>query len=135
MIERVYQGFLSFELHESGIFWNLHQPICPPLTFINLQVFSGCPTLTFMYRHSSFNAVLGLEKNALKVNRVIGKPRYRRSILVLKPQIGEYESLNPCFLEFFTYFIFHTILDIISLAKTNLFEQRFESYNPYHMAN
>ena len=78
---------------------------------------------------------LGLEKNALKVNRVIGKPRYRRSILVLKPQIGEYESLNPCFLEFFTYFIFHTILDIISLAKTNLFEQRFESYNPYHMAN
>ena len=26
IIERVYQVFLSFELHKFGIFWNLHQP-------------------------------------------------------------------------------------------------------------
>ena len=31
-------------------------------------------------------------------NRVKGKPRYRRSILVLKPQNGEYESSKSSFL-------------------------------------
>ena len=30
-------------------------------------------------------------------NRVKGKPRYRRSNLVLKPQNGEYESLKAMF--------------------------------------
>ena len=34
-------------------------------------------------------------------NRVKGKSRYRRSILVLKPQNGEFESSKSTFLHFF----------------------------------
>ena len=34
-------------------------------------------------------------------NRVKGKPRYRRSILVLKPQNGEYETSKSTFLQNF----------------------------------
>ena len=77
IIERVYQVFLSIELHKFGIFWNLHQPKgvptphfsstyrflggAHPSLFINLKVFrvptpyfsstyrilGGCPPLTF----------------------------------------------------------------------------------------
>ena len=59
------------------------------------------------YRHSSFNTVFGPGKN-----RVKGNPRYRRSILVLKPQNGEFESSKSTFLRIFLdsfiYFIpFH----------------------------
>ena len=35
-------------------------------------------------------------------NRVKGKPRYRRSILVLKPQNGEFESSKSTFSQAFT---------------------------------
>ena len=35
-------------------------------------------------------------------NRVKGKPRYRRSILVLKPQNGEFETLKSTFSIVFT---------------------------------
>ena len=31
------------------------------------------------------------------INRVKGKPRYRRSILVLKSKNGEYETQSPLF--------------------------------------
>ena len=34
-------------------------------------------------------------------NRVKGKPRYRRSILVLKPQNGEFESSKSTFSQVF----------------------------------
>ena len=77
MIERVYQGFLSFELQKFGIFWNLYQPKGVPtyhfhqpkfcrgapishfsstqrflggahlLLFINHNFLEGCPPLTF----------------------------------------------------------------------------------------
>ena len=36
-------------------------------------------------------------------NRVKGKPRYRRSILVLKPQNGEFESSKSTFVGFFYF--------------------------------
>ena len=44
------------------------------------------------YRHSSFNAVFGPWKN-----RVKGKARYRRSILVLKPKNREHISSKSTF--------------------------------------
>ena len=37
-------------------------------------------------------------------NRVKGKPRYRRSILVLKPKNGEYVSSKSPFLQISHYF-------------------------------
>ena len=44
------------------------------------------------YRHSSFTRFFWPGKN-----RVEGKPRYRRSILVLKPQNGEFEDSKSTF--------------------------------------
>ena len=35
-------------------------------------------------------------------NRVKGKPRYRRSILILKPQNGEFDSSKSTFFQVFT---------------------------------
>ena len=48
-----------------------------------LEYYTGTPPLTRFF---------GTQKN-----RVKGKPRYRRSILVLKPQNGEYESSKSTF--------------------------------------
>ena len=43
-------------------------------------------------------------------NRVKGKPRYRRSILVLRPKNGEYGSPKSTFCEIQNFFLdfFHT---------------------------
>ena len=49
MIERVYQGFLSLELHKFGIFWNLHQ-LHQPTSHFDLgwwKVRGGHPLNTF----------------------------------------------------------------------------------------
>ena len=49
MIERVYQGFLSFELHKFGIFWNLHQPKGVPTPhFSSTYRFLGVPNHHFL---------------------------------------------------------------------------------------
>ena len=49
------------------------------------------------YRHSSFNTVFWPGKNSVK-----GKPCYRRSILLLKPQNGEFDNLKSTFSLVFT---------------------------------
>ena len=50
IIERVYQVFLSFELHKFGIFWNLHQPKGVPTPYFSStdRILGGCPSLTFL---------------------------------------------------------------------------------------
>ena len=48
MTERVCQGFLPFELHKFGIFWNLHQPKGVPISHFHQPTwFGGYPSLTF----------------------------------------------------------------------------------------
>ena len=53
-------------------------------------------------------------------NRVKGKPRYRRSILVLKPQNGEFESSKSTFLR-------------IILGSFNYFNVISGECNKYHL--
>jgi hypothetical protein len=53
------------------------------LKVMNAKGNTGIPPLTRFFRPQK--------------NRVKGKPRYRRSILVLKPQNGEYESSKSTF--------------------------------------
>ena len=73
---------------------NLHRAECldslvvyaPRLEKLSLQV------CFWIYRHSSFNAFFLPRKN-----RVKGKLRYRRNILVLKPKNWEYESSKSTF--------------------------------------
>ena len=53
----------------------------------NLLIYTGTPPLTRFFGPGK--------------NRVKGKPRYRRSILVLKPQNGEFESSKSTFSQVF----------------------------------
>ena len=50
-------------------------------------------------------------------NRVKGKPRYRRSILVLKPQNGEFSSSKSTFSLVFTNESAITVIAFISFIK------------------
>ena len=60
------------------------------------QKFKVLSPIIHWYRHSS-SRYFGTQKN-----RVKGKPRYRRSILVLKPKNGEYSRPKSTFLLVFT---------------------------------
>ena len=58
------------------------------ISVLKLQVHTGTPPLTRFFGPGE--------------NRVKGKPRYRRSILVLKPQNGEFETSKSTFSLLFT---------------------------------
>ena len=87
---------------------NLHRAECldslvvyaPRLEKLSLQV------CFWIYRHSSFNAVFWAWEKPCK-----RKTNYRRSILVLKPQNGEFESSKSPFLLFSKLFLdfFHAL--------------------------
>ena len=66
--------------------------------FTMAEIYKFCPkTFWFKYYYRPLMRFFGPGKN-----RVKGKPRYRRSILVLKPPNGEFKSSKSTFSQIFT---------------------------------
>jgi hypothetical protein len=74
LIERVYQGFLSFELHKLCILWNLHQPKRVPTShFHQPKGFKGVPTSYFSStQRFSGGAQLSLFQHLLEMGTRLG---------------------------------------------------------------